>query len=368
MKRRMFEKILVKIVVLLALMTLMGQTVFAEQTEVKVFINGEMLHFDDAGPVIQEGSTLVPFRKLFETLEFQVKWIDSEGVKKAIGTKEGLDIELTINSLMAKVNGKDVALEVPAQIINGNTMVPLRFVSENSGNDVTYSKEGNALIIQISKRDESCDNNQTLDKSNKSVYLNIINAIKKLKSYSFHGTTKIVGAPESTVTMNIDGSVILQPEIVQHFKSSMEVEGMKMDIETINANGSIYTKLNSASEWRLTEFQKDNAVEGNLLKCFSCEVLDAIKNIHVVKNGNEMEVDIIFDAEKYDTLLLKNTAGNTVSLKQHFVIEAETSLPKSVVSSMEVIEEGQIVNMQTVYSYTSIDQVEPIVLPTDVIK
>jgi hypothetical protein len=116
---------------------------------IHVWLLGQELQFEDAKPIITDGSTLVPFRKLFESLGFSVNWVDNGTTQKAIGTKNGLTIELTMNSSTAKVNGKDVSLTIPAQIINNHTMVPLRFVAENSGYQVTYASDGNSATIRI---------------------------------------------------------------------------------------------------------------------------------------------------------------------------------------------------------------------------
>jgi|GEM_PF-3653075 len=96
----------------------------SDSPTIRVYLKGQLLTFEEASPVLKDGSTLVPFRKLFEALCFTVKWQDFGDRQLAIGTKDGLEIELTINSTTAKVNGKEVSLEVPAQIVNGNTMVP----------------------------------------------------------------------------------------------------------------------------------------------------------------------------------------------------------------------------------------------------
>ncbi|MFC5449197.1 stalk domain-containing protein [Paenibacillus aestuarii] len=116
---------------------------------IHVFFNGNELQFDNAQPIVKDGRTLVPFRKLFETLGFTVQWVDNGSLRKAIGTKNGLSIELTIDSKNAIVNGSNVALDVPAQIIDGSTMVPLRFVSENSGYQVDFSSSGSVWNIKI---------------------------------------------------------------------------------------------------------------------------------------------------------------------------------------------------------------------------
>jgi hypothetical protein len=125
----------------------------SKDPNILVYFNGERLQFEDAQPVLKDGRTLVPFRKQFETLGFKLKWVDTGDVQKAIGTKGDLAIELTINSTNAKVNGEDVTPDVPAQIIDERTMVPLRFVSESSGFKVSFSSEGNVWTIQIDEGD-----------------------------------------------------------------------------------------------------------------------------------------------------------------------------------------------------------------------
>lgn len=45
------------------------------------------------------------------------------------------------------VNGKKIESDVPPQIINGRTMVPVRFVSEALGADVDWNAENRAVII-----------------------------------------------------------------------------------------------------------------------------------------------------------------------------------------------------------------------------
>ncbi|WP_274364276.1 stalk domain-containing protein [Paenibacillus thermotolerans] len=131
----------------LLLMIFMQQPMLSAANEVHVYFDGERLQFEHAQPVIKDGRALVPFRKLFETLGFQVKW--NQSLRQAVGEKEGLTIELTIDSNKAKVNGKIVTLDVPPQIVNNSTMVPLRFVSENSGYAVGFSTKGSVSTITI---------------------------------------------------------------------------------------------------------------------------------------------------------------------------------------------------------------------------
>jgi len=45
------------------------------------------------------------------------------------------------------VNGKEIKSDVPAQIIDGRTMVPVRFVAEELGSDVEWDADNSSVII-----------------------------------------------------------------------------------------------------------------------------------------------------------------------------------------------------------------------------
>src|SRR5690606_28877804 len=74
-------------------------------------------------------------------------WDEENQIAK--GDKDGFMIELPVGSMIATVGGAETPLDVPAQIVDGRTLVPLRFVSEYSGYDVTYLSMPNAFKIGI---------------------------------------------------------------------------------------------------------------------------------------------------------------------------------------------------------------------------
>ncbi|MGN1097595.1 MAG: stalk domain-containing protein, partial [Clostridia bacterium] len=106
------------------LFTLMDQD---EPVIPSIKINGIKIKTDVA-PVIVNDRVLVPVRAIFESLGASVEWNDATKTAKA--EKDGLVIELTVDSNTAAVNNQPKVLDVPAQIMNGRTMVPVRFVSE----------------------------------------------------------------------------------------------------------------------------------------------------------------------------------------------------------------------------------------------
>ncbi len=90
----------------------------------------------DAPPANVGGRTLVPVRAIFEALGATVKW--DTATRTATGTYNDITIVMQIDNQTAYVNGESKALDVPAQLINGRTMVPARFISEALGYDVTW--------------------------------------------------------------------------------------------------------------------------------------------------------------------------------------------------------------------------------------
>lgn len=151
MERRT-TKVILWLSCLLVLLAGMAGAATAKAGEINIYVEGKLLRFDGQQPVIRDGTTLVPFRKTFETLGYKVGWDAEE--KRASGTKAGMEIELTMGSPSAKVNGQFYKLAVPAQIMNGSTMIPLRFVSESSGYYVSYNQASGTSTIQITKEDK----------------------------------------------------------------------------------------------------------------------------------------------------------------------------------------------------------------------
>src|SRR5665648_213448 len=96
----------------------------------------------DVPPLIVSSRTLIPARAFFEAMGATVDW-DAENRIVTV-QNDGSTVELVIDSPVAKVEGKAKILEVPAMIIvhdedgNGSTMVPLRFVSEGLGAEVSW--------------------------------------------------------------------------------------------------------------------------------------------------------------------------------------------------------------------------------------
>jgi len=105
----------------------------SSNNEIVVTIDGERVIFENQGPVILNGRTLVPVRDIFEILGFEPIW-DSV-TQTATLIRDDYVVILTIGSYNFITNGVSHALDVPAQLIAGRTLLPLRAILESVGYD-----------------------------------------------------------------------------------------------------------------------------------------------------------------------------------------------------------------------------------------
>ncbi|HJV45776.1 MAG TPA: alkaline phosphatase family protein [Bacillota bacterium] len=119
----------------------------SENYNVQVKVDGYDVEFDQS-PVIVNGTTMVPMRKMFELLGATVQWDGKTGTVTAI--KGDKKISLKVDSNLATVNGKEVSLPQAAMLDSGNVLVPVRFVSEVMAGKVDW--DSNQRMVVISKK------------------------------------------------------------------------------------------------------------------------------------------------------------------------------------------------------------------------
>lgn len=110
---------------------------------IQVLINGQTQSYEQPA-VNKNGRVLVPLRAIFESLGAKVEWNNS--TQTVTATKGDITIVLTIGAKVAYVNGNPIDLDVPAQLINEKTMVPIRFVSEALGAEVKWDALSQSVI------------------------------------------------------------------------------------------------------------------------------------------------------------------------------------------------------------------------------
>ena len=139
---RRFKKIAA---IIMALVTLLPATTASASASISVTIDGNPIIFQGQQPVSIDGRTLVPARGVFEALGFDVRW-DGD-LRQVVLTNDLNVVIMNIGSTQFTNNGITHQLDVPAQIINGSTMVPLRAPLESVGYQLDWTASTQTVII-----------------------------------------------------------------------------------------------------------------------------------------------------------------------------------------------------------------------------
>ena len=99
----------------------------------------------DVPPELRNGRTLVPVRSIFEALGADITWDGDSRTVTAV--KDGRRVVLQIDNRVATVDGSETMLDQAPVIRGGRTLVPLRFVSEALGASVSW--DGTTRSVQI---------------------------------------------------------------------------------------------------------------------------------------------------------------------------------------------------------------------------
>jgi len=129
--------------------------IFASATlqanEINVTIDGVAVDFDGQPPTIVDGRTLVPVRGVFEHIGFEVDW--DQDAQMATLTRYDFTIRIIIgeqafgiDDYVREATG-NIELDVPAQIIGGRTLLPIRAVLESVGYAVDWDGDTRTVVV-----------------------------------------------------------------------------------------------------------------------------------------------------------------------------------------------------------------------------
>lgn len=96
-------------------------------------------------PFIENGTSYLWVRDLAAALGASVRWDDAN--KAAVYTKNGRTVTFYTMTPQYAVNGADQATDAPAKLINNNTMIPVRLLSEVLGAKVDYDNATRTVYI-----------------------------------------------------------------------------------------------------------------------------------------------------------------------------------------------------------------------------
>lgn len=117
-----------------------------DKNAITILVNGKEVKTDSPA-FIKDGRTMVPVRFISEALGLKVGW---DQKTRTVTVDEGAKaMKLTIGSKkIVRADGKETAIDVPAMIKGGRTMVPIRAIGELSGAKVDWNAANREVIIQ----------------------------------------------------------------------------------------------------------------------------------------------------------------------------------------------------------------------------
>ena len=129
-----------------------SNSVLADVNTINLAVNGMLVDFPDQKPYIDKNNrTMVPVRFPAETLGANVDWLSNTRqvhiVNKAHDALKDTDIMATIDRKDVIVNGQTKYMDTTAVITNSRTMVPVRFISEYLGAEVTWHGASRAAHV-----------------------------------------------------------------------------------------------------------------------------------------------------------------------------------------------------------------------------
>ena len=117
---------------------------------VQIYADGKEMYFPDQQPVKTSGRTMVPIRFVAEYTGADVTW---DSTNKRIIIEDGYNkITIWQGKKICHINGNYYygKLDVAPYMVRGRNMVPLRFVLENLGYTVSYDSSQNVDIVRLS--------------------------------------------------------------------------------------------------------------------------------------------------------------------------------------------------------------------------
>lgn len=115
--------------------------------DVSVEISGKRIVFDQE-PVLYNSRTMVPMRKIFESLGATVRW--DEETKTVTGIRGDRTVKVTVGSDIMYVNNSKHKLDTPPIVLSDRTLVPIRAIAEGLGCKVEWDNKN--FIVEMTPK------------------------------------------------------------------------------------------------------------------------------------------------------------------------------------------------------------------------
>ncbi|MGB9812425.1 MAG: copper amine oxidase N-terminal domain-containing protein [Thermovenabulum sp.] len=200
----------------------------AEEREIKVVIDGNEVTFPDQKPIIDENNrVLVPIRTIAEKFYCYVEW---DQVERKVTIKQGIEKEITlwIGKKTAIINRQKRELDTSPATINGRTMLPLRFISENFNSKVEW--DGGTYTVKITRPQPS----PYVDYTNISIENRIAKLFIKLKDELPNDLVKIMQNKRNwLIQCNINEHPTYNLDIYDNINIDLNLQNKEITISNI---------------------------------------------------------------------------------------------------------------------------------------
>jgi len=115
-----------------------------QAADIQTYLDGRPLMFE-VEPILTQGVTLVPMRDFLTALGADVQW--NPAALTVTATLGDTKIAVQVGSRLAFVNDEPVLLPVSPELVDGHTMIPIRFVTDQLGYSICWDQEDWAVFV-----------------------------------------------------------------------------------------------------------------------------------------------------------------------------------------------------------------------------
>ena len=166
---------------------------------------------------------MVPLRFIVEALGYQVDW---NGEEKSVFVRTNdinNDIYFKVDSKKINVGEKSITVDTPAIIKGDRTFVPIRFVAEILGMEVSYNANDKEIVL-VDKNPKKTNENSITKANNNSLINN-----NKVDNNVNNNINRNSNAKNTNSQTNSNHYNITQSDLNQLDKDSGELESIILD-------------------------------------------------------------------------------------------------------------------------------------------
>lgn len=179
---------------------------FAFSQPIAVTVDDRPVAFGAVGPRSIQGRVLVPLRGVLEAIGAEVEW--NNRTQTVTAYKGDTEIILQVGARYGTIRGERVPVDVPARLIGGTTMVPLRFLGEALGAEIRWEDATQTVRITTAANSGGNDDREPPnDNRGMPVIQSVRTSSKGWASPGSEVRVELSGTPGGTASFSITGFV-----------------------------------------------------------------------------------------------------------------------------------------------------------------